>query len=160
MTKEELENLLEEHGLWLFGQGGSCANLNDADLRDADLSGANLSDASLNDANLRFASLRGANLRCANLSDANLSGANLRDADLRHLGSGNGLEVKTLQLGNYDVVVCCDKIFIGCKCYSPEEWKGFSDKRISSFDFKALEWWKKWKNFIFEVHATCKPELM
>ena len=90
----DLKKILDEHLLWLNGEGGSCANLFGANLRganlsDADLRCANLSDADLRCANLRNADLRGANLsdadlRCANLRDADLRGANLSDADLRN----------------------------------------------------------------------------
>ena len=94
----DLKKILDEHLLWLNGEGGSRADLRGANLRDADLSCANLSDADLSCANLSFANLSnanlfGANLRGANLRDAdlrgadlsfaNLSDANLRDADLR-----------------------------------------------------------------------------
>ena len=110
----DLKKILDEHLLWLNGEGGSradlrdadlrcanlsnadlrcanlrnadlrCANLSDADLRGADLFGANLRGANLSDANLRNADLFGANLRGANLSDADLFGANLRGANLRN----------------------------------------------------------------------------
>ena len=63
---------MDEHLLWLNGEGGSRADLSGANLRDADLSGADLSFA-----NLRGADLSGANLSCANLSNANLSGASM-----------------------------------------------------------------------------------
>ena len=89
----DLKKILDEHLLWLNGEGGSranlrCAdlfgaNLSDANLRGADLFGANLSDANLSDANLSDANLFGANLRGANLFGANLRGANLSNADLR-----------------------------------------------------------------------------
>ena len=68
----DLKKILDEHLLWLNGEGGSRA----------DLSGADLSGANLSDADLRGADLRGADLSCANLSGANLRGANLRGADL------------------------------------------------------------------------------
>ena len=68
ITYEQLNEILEKHRIWLKGgEGGSRANLSDADL-----SGANL----------RCADLRGANLRCADLSGANLSDADLRGANL------------------------------------------------------------------------------
>ena len=104
----DLKKILDEHLLWLNGEGGSranlsnadlfganlrCANLSNADLfganlrganlSNADLFGANLRGANLSNANLRNANLRDADLRCANLSNANLRNANLRDADLR-----------------------------------------------------------------------------
>ena len=85
----DLKKILDEHLLWLNGEGGSRANLSDADLSDADLSCANLRNAdlrcaNLSDADLRGADLFGANLRGANLSDADLFGANLRGANLRN----------------------------------------------------------------------------
>lgn len=68
----DLKKILDEHLLWLNGEGGSRA-----DLSGADLSGANLFGANLSDADLRGADLSCANLSCANLSNANLSGASM-----------------------------------------------------------------------------------
>ena len=79
----DLKKILDEHLLWLNGEGGSCANLFGANLRGANLSDADLRCANLFGANLRGANLRDADLRCANLSDADLRCANLRNADLR-----------------------------------------------------------------------------
>ena len=93
----DLKKILDEHLLWLNGEGGSRANLSNADLRGANLSnadlfganlrcanlsGADLSGADLSGADLRGADLSGADLRCANLRGADLSGADLRGADL------------------------------------------------------------------------------
>ena len=91
MNKDELKSILEQHWLWVRGNGGNGgkrANLRDADLKGANLPCANLPCANLRDANLRgadlpFANLRGANLRGANLRGADLQRANLRGADLR-----------------------------------------------------------------------------
>ena len=91
MNKDELKSILEQHWLWVRGNGGNGgkrANLRDADLPFANLPCANLQGANLQGANLRgadlpFANLRGADLRDANLKDANLKGANLKGADLR-----------------------------------------------------------------------------
>ena len=90
----DLKKILDEHLLWLNGEGGSradlrdadlrCANLSNADLRCANLRNADLRCANLSDADLRGADLFGANLRGANLSDADLFGANLRGANLRN----------------------------------------------------------------------------
>ena len=78
----DLKKILDEHLLWLNGEGGSRANLFGANLRNADLRDANLSNADLFGANLRGANLSNADLRCANLSNADLRGANLSNADL------------------------------------------------------------------------------
>ena len=64
----DLKKILDEHLLWLNGEGGSRANLFGANLRCADL---------------RCADLRCANLRCADLCRADLRNADLCDADLR-----------------------------------------------------------------------------
>lgn len=99
MTKKELNEIIEKHGKWIYGEeGGVLADLSGADLSGADLRGADLSVADLRGAYLREANLIDADLRWANLSGADLSGAdlsratisranlskaNLRDADLR-----------------------------------------------------------------------------
>ena len=87
MTKERLNEVLEEHEKWLMTRfrlnpKGRRANLRGADLSGADLRDANLRDADLSGADLSGANLRGANLSGADLCDANLRDANLRDADL------------------------------------------------------------------------------
>lgn len=78
MNKEKLQEILNNHKLWLQGEGGARA-----DLRGANLRGASLRDADLRDADLRDADLGGANLSYADLRRANLSGADLSEADLR-----------------------------------------------------------------------------
>ncbi|EAC4482245.1 TPA_asm: hypothetical protein GZO62_01520 [Listeria monocytogenes] len=67
MKQEELDIILENHGKWLFNEGGDRADLSNADLKNT---------------NLRFANLRLADLRGANLSYADLNGADLNGADL------------------------------------------------------------------------------
>ncbi|HAO6389352.1 TPA: pentapeptide repeat-containing protein [Listeria monocytogenes] len=94
MKQEELDIILENHGKWLFNEGGDRADLSNADLKNtnlrfanlrlADLRGADLSYANLRFANLRFADLRGADLSYANLSNADLSYADLSNADLSY----------------------------------------------------------------------------
>ena len=68
----DLKKILDEHLLWLNGEGGSRADLRGADLRGADLRGADL----------RGANLFGADLSCANLRGADLSNANLSCASM------------------------------------------------------------------------------
>ena len=79
MTPTELAAIIDDHRLWLAGEGGKRA-----DLRGADLRGANLRGADLRGADLRYANLYGASLRDANLYDADLSGADLSGADLSY----------------------------------------------------------------------------
>ena len=83
MDSKELQNILEQHKLYLNCKGGKRADLRNADLRYAELRYADLRNANLRYANLRNADLRGANLRNADLRGADLRGAYLRGADLR-----------------------------------------------------------------------------
>ena len=48
----DLKKILDEHLLWLNGEGGSRADLSGANLRDADLRGADLSFANLSGASM------------------------------------------------------------------------------------------------------------
>ena len=126
------------------------ANLAGAILRGANVEGANLVGANLRGANLRGANLRGANLVDANLEDANLAGANLWGAIL--LGAiGNMKEIKSMQLDRWTVAYTFDRIQIGCKNHSIEEWRGFGDEAIASMSIGSLGWWRKWKNHLFKT---------
>ena len=58
----DLQEILESHEKWLYGEGGEKANLIGADLKGADLEGANLKRADLRGAYLKGANLEGANL--------------------------------------------------------------------------------------------------
>ena len=78
----DLKKILDEHLLWLNGEGGSRANLFGANLFGANLRGANLFGANLRDADLRNADLCCADLCCADLRNADLCRADLRNADL------------------------------------------------------------------------------
>ena len=78
MNANDLKSILEQHRLWVEGNGGKRANLRWANLR-----WANLQWAGLRWANLQSADLEGADLRWANLQSADLQGAHLQGADLQ-----------------------------------------------------------------------------
>ena len=69
IEKEELQEILEQHKLWLSSDGkeGKRADFRGADLRFADFRGADLSSANLHSANLHSANLSYADLRFADL---------------------------------------------------------------------------------------------
>ena len=79
MKKEELNEILQKHKLWLNND----KNGKIAILRGADLFGANLRGAILFGADLREAILRGADLFGADLFGVDLFGTDLRGVDLR-----------------------------------------------------------------------------
>ena len=83
-TRTELENLLNEHSLWITSNtsSGHRLNISGADLNAANLNGEDLSGGDLTDTSLRSATLIGAELYGTNLSGAILFGANLSGAKL------------------------------------------------------------------------------
>ena len=64
---------------------------------------------------------------------------------------GNGREIKSMQLGTYNIIFTSKVLQIGCENFEISEWRGFSDNRIIDMDTGALEWWNKWKDFIFKT---------
>jgi len=106
------------------------------------------------------ADMRGANMRYANMSDANMLDADMRGADMRGANMrytlGNMIELKTLALEKYVVTFNDSHMAIGCQQHTIEEWFEFTDDRISQMDHGALEWWKKWKDFIFTAIEMTK----
>ena len=104
ISREELNEMLVQHELWLNNEGGEQLNLEDVDLRDvdlryADLRRADLRRANLRYANLRYADLRSADLRSANLINADLGNANLRYANLRYANLRYA-DLRSADLGN------------------------------------------------------------
>ena len=100
-----------------------CANLYGANLVQANLDGANLYRANLSGANLDGANLYGANLYGANLDGANLVRANLVRANLN---GANNMETSILPMFcKWSHGIKGDKIKIGCKLKTIEEWDLF-----------------------------------
>ena len=66
ITKEQLDNILKKHTLWVENESGG----ERADLRGANLSGTDLRGANLSGTDLRGVDLRGADLYGANLYEA------------------------------------------------------------------------------------------
>ncbi len=146
MNKEELDEILNKHKLWLRSNQleGNRANLSEAYLREADLREADLreaylreadlSEADLREADLREAYLRGANLREADLREAYLRGANLRGKN--HIRIYNFAEYNCYRLNNF--------FRAGCQIHEIEKWKNFSDDEILKMDGeKALKFYKE-----------------
>lgn len=123
-------------------------NLSNADLSNVNLSNANLSNANLYNADLTNADLTNADLTNANLSQADLSNVDLGNANLNSV-TGNKTELRTMQVDTYSISFTESVLWIGCKRFTPQEWENFTDDEISKMDAGALDWWKKWKEFVF-----------
>jgi hypothetical protein len=159
------------YGATLYSAYLKGANLCRANLKDANLEGAyleyaylkganlcraNLKDANLEGAYLEYANLTGANLCRANLKDANLEGANLKNANLKD-AIGDGIYIKNINELYYPITYTHDRIQIGCKNNSIEEWLNFSDSEILAMDGRtALKFWRESKDKIFE-HIAANP---
>ena len=164
MTNEKLNDILENHKLWLSGNGGTPADLRDANLTGANLTGADLTGANLRGANLRGADLTGANLTGANLTDANLTYASLRGANLRGANltganltdaslwrtRGNGRQIKSMAVvADYAITYTAEVLQIGCEQHAISAWWLFDDARIKKMDGKkAIKFWAEWRDTI------------
>ena len=121
----------------------SSADLSSADLRSANLSSADLYSANLSSANLYSADLSSADLHSANLRSANLSSADLSSADL-YLAK-NKESAYLSQYCKWEHSILGDKIKIGCKTKSVEEWQIFFDSneeystRRGTHEFKQIQ---------------------
>jgi hypothetical protein len=102
MKASELNQILDQHRLWLYGKGGKCTNLTGANLNRADLMGENLRDANLTGADLYCANLGGAKFSDADLTGADLTGTNLTKADLRNANL-NGVNLTRANLSGADL---------------------------------------------------------
>jgi len=120
------------------------------DENNVDLNEANLNEANLNEANLNEANLHEANLNEANLYRANLYRANLYKANL-HGTIGNMREVCSMQIEDFPITFTKDVLQIGCKNYTHEQWRAFTDDEIFVMHGQALPFWKKWKDHIFKT---------
>jgi hypothetical protein len=147
------------------------ANLENANLRGADLRCANLRGANFRGSNLRGADLINSDIRYANFIGSNLIGANLSNSDIRYanfIGS-NLIDADLSNAKNKEIAylpIYCkwshsiigDKIQIGCKEKTIEEWENFfnSDDVLvterNTYEFKQIqavfEAYKGYLNFL------------
>lgn len=92
----------------------------------ADLSGANMNYAKLDLASFTGANLTGADLSSAGVRRADFTGAVLQDVNLNGADlygvTGNGREIKSLQLATLPIVYTATELWIGCLHMPIEEW--------------------------------------
>ena len=89
----------------------------------------------------------------ANLVDANLVGANLRGANLH--GAKNAPMIITGLLWTV-YIDGTGMMRIGCQNHSVEDWKNFTDEKISAMDSKALTFWNQYKSMLLSACDTHK----
>ena len=138
ISREELNEMLVKHELWLKNEGGKQLNLENVDLRDFNLKNTNLEYANLNNADLRCANLECANLRNANLRNANLRNANLEYANLEYAN----LEYANLRNANLEYAKLrnagINHLTIGYHLACPEEGSFIGYKKANECLVKLL----------------------
>lgn len=138
MEKEKLDKILENHKLWLNGEGGECADLRGANLKGVDLRNINLNNADLRCADLYSADLRGASLRYTNLNSVNLSGASLYNANLTGANL-NGANLYSSNLNNANLTNIKTNMYtIGYNLACPEEGSFIGYKKAGKYIVKLL----------------------
>jgi hypothetical protein len=101
-------------------------------------------------ADLQGADLRDADLRWADLRDADLKGVDLKGASLRWC-MGDGIVIKHAHFDRYRCAWTKYSLAIGCEQHTIEEWKRFTDDRITIMDSHALTWWTTYKDVLLDL---------
>jgi len=107
-------------------------------------SGADLRGADLGGAYLRGANLGGAYLRGANLGGANLDGADLRGAKIQNETTVQQAPIQILGLA-WPVTIWDHHMHICCEFHLHDEWKAFSNEKITKMDSAAYKFWHNHK---------------
>ena len=103
-----------------------------------------------------------ADLCGANLCGANLCGANLREADLCGANiDGEIIQRPPISVANitYWCLITDNRMRLGCKLHTHNEWQNFNDGEISAMDDDALDFWKTWKEPLLAMCAAHRSKL-
>ena len=123
----------------------SGSDFSGSNFRNSNFSGSDFSDSDFRNSSFRYSDFSGSNSRNSNFKNSNWENS-------RHQYKiGNMREWKSMQLDTYMIVFNKRIMAIGCQQYTIDEWKQFTDEKISEMDKKSLEWWNKWKDFIFKA---------
>ena len=90
------------------------------------------------------------------LHRADLRGTNLRGAELY----GKPLSKTPLQLYNLHWPICITEqhMQIGCQAHTHDAWAAFSDDEINGMEWRALEFWREWKEPLLAMCAAHRGE--
>ena len=126
----------------------------------SDFSGSDFSESDFSESDFRGSNFSGSNFRGSDFRGSDFSGSDFRGLDFRksrhQYKIGNMREWHSMQLDRYMIVFDKNILAIGCQQHSIKKWKEFSDKEISNMDKAALDWWNKWKDFIFKAIELCE----
>ena len=116
---------------------------------------SDLTQANFTGSDLRMANMLGSDLLSCNFNDADLRGTDLRRTDIRRCSIvdtvGNTSQIISTHIESWNISATRYALAVGCEQHEWKEWQSFTDEEINDMDNNALEFWKKWKNFIFEM---------
>ena len=103
------------------------------------------------------ADLCGADLCGADLCGADLCGANLCGANI----DGEIIQRPPISVANitYWCLITDNRMRLGCKLHTHNEWQNFNDGEISAMDDDALDFWKTWKEPLLAMCAAHRSKL-
>lgn len=88
---------------------------------------------------------------------ANLRGADLGEADLRGTDLWEAIDAPIqMQVESWLVHIQGGCLQIGCRYYSVEQWRQFSDEEIERMDEKAMAFWQRHKDWLL---ACCDAQI-
>ena len=120
--------------------------------------GADFGNASFESASFNRAIMDLVDFRYAIFKNANLT--NVKNSKLRMRGLvGDMLLFKSMQIEDYFISYVGDQLAIGCQTHRLSEWENFSDSEIWIMDDgKSAEFWKKYKELIFQIIKTTNKD--
>lgn len=123
------------------------ANFSYCVAKGSDFRGAYLLNAKMMHADFSGAIFSGAYLSVANFYGTDLKSANFDRAELAHC-SGNDKQIKNINNLHYSITYTIDRLQIGCRNHSFNEWWNFSDEDVDCMGAYALDRWKENKELI------------
>ena len=133
------------------------SNFSDSDFSNSDFSDSNFSDSDFSNSDFSDSNFSDSDFSDSEFSDSEFSDSNFRGSKHQYK-IGNMREWHSMQLDTYMIVFNKHILAIGCKQFKIKEWESFTDEEITDMDSGALEWWKKWKDFIFKAIELCEKD--
>ena len=126
-----------------------------------DASYASFTDSTWVDGDMTDCKFKTATFGGATFQNVDFYGSDFRDATIRpdteflRCGmwdvQGNNGVIRSYQLPHWTVVVCRDRIQIGCQNHPIQAWMGFDNEEIRKMSGYALHWWGIYKPLVMQL---------
>ena len=140
----------------LEGVKGQGAEFRECDATYASFSGSTWIDGFMTGCNFRTAMFGGATFQNVDFygSDFRYSTINpdtvFLTCNMRNVQGNSGV-IRTYQLPDWTVVMCHDRIQIGCQNHPIQDWMGFDDKALRKMSVRAPRWWGIYKDLVMQL---------